>query len=1089
MEAKVKKFVKVQKDILASVADNQLVSAGAGSGKTTVMIEKIGNLLINDKIDINSLLVVTFTVLAAGEMKDKLVERLKAELIISNDKERILDLIEQIKTASIDTIDGFSSKTIKKYFYELGLNPNLEIVSDTTKDYYVVKAMDKTFKDFAKEHDEINILLDFFGGNKRNLDKLKDLVLSNFYNIINIGDYSKFLLQSLKEYQGGKSEDIINTYICNNASETISGIIDNVGEVDENVKAKVADYVGMLNNLNKNIGLKSNLVILKGIKLEKFTIKECKQFVQLKDVNKYIDGFNCCQADLLNNGIDENYDVKNEQILKYFPLFIELLNNFVNNYKKLKQEYNLIDFNDLNRLMLKLLENEKIKYELQSKFKYVFIDEYQDVNPLQEKLLMSLVGKDTKLFMVGDVKQSIYGFRGATPEGFIGKYNKYKQNENLGTAFDMNVNFRSNPKILLFINELFSKLMTVKSADVDYEHTSEIDPQREDIIDDKVEIILTKTHDESVVETGVYSVKNAKVNNKILSKQQEAFIVLDKITKLVGTKFYDANLKQERILTYKDIAILSRAEKDEATICLVELLRSANIPVSTNNKLDIGKSEIIKLVLSILKCVINTADDVDYLATFVAITDLTFDEVFELRNKEKSFAENLRESNNEKVLYGFNILKDIKQASYTKDNAELISYILNDKKLKYYIISHENGEQELNLLLHFVDKLTVEKRLSLAEFIAVAESSLSKGTDYNESDREDSVTVETIHKSKGLEYPVVFLFNTSKMFNYLKDNDGINFNGEIGLGVDYFDPINRVKLYSVPKFAINLLNKEKGYKEELRLLYVALTRAKNKLIITGQYTDKMLDEKDFKKTSFCNMILSCFINNLNVGENEFEHCKFNLLEDETVVLTNTKPDREVIMLENNFVYPNQDKFNIPVKNSVTGLNSQKVQASKFDVKNVLNVDNQYDEYDKALIGTHYHKALELLDFEKPYNKNSNFEDVDYKKIQQAYNVLCPLFNKYEWFKKEAEFMMFVPYNQLVKSDISDKVLVQGVCDLIICYGDHIDIIDYKFSNLPIKTLKEKYAEQLKLYKMAVEKAYNKRVEHLYIYSINSGELA
>ena len=181
-----KEFNGVQGEILKAKKKNQLVSAGAGSGKTTVMIEKISNLLLKDNVNIDNLLVVTFTVLAAQEMKERLIKKIKDEILNVEDqeKERILNIVEKINTASIDTIDGFASKTIKKYFYDLEISPNVEIISDATKDYYLTQAMNKTFNDFMKKDDEVNLMLDLFGGNRRNFDTLKELLLSHYYNVV-----------------------------------------------------------------------------------------------------------------------------------------------------------------------------------------------------------------------------------------------------------------------------------------------------------------------------------------------------------------------------------------------------------------------------------------------------------------------------------------------------------------------------------------------------------------------------------------------------------------------------------------------------------------------------------------------------------------------------------------------------------------------------------------------------------------------------------------------------------------------------------------------------------------------------------------
>ena len=756
---------------------------------------------------------------------------------------------------------------------------------------------------------------------------------------------------------------------------------------------------------------------------------------------------------------------------------------------KIKEKNNLIDFNDLNRLMLKLLENENIRRELQEKYQYIFIDEYQDVNPLQDGLMSKLIGDNTTVFMVGDVKQSIYGFRGSSPEWFLEKYENLKNDKTKGDVFDMNINFRSSPVILNFINEIFSKLMTKEIADIDYEKDCMIDAKREDIVDEKVKIMFVEEEKETNLASGVYSVKNHTEHSLLSSKDKEALLVLKIITELIGTEFYDANKKVRRKLTYSDIAILTHSDKDENSCILIDLLNANNVPLNKNNKLEVDSSEIIRLILSILKCVNFTADDVDYLATFLSLTNLTIDDIVEIRDKELSFYENLMQNiANEEVKKGFEVLDVIRNESYSKTIKELILYILENHKLKYYILQKPNGDKELNLLFEFLEKLSsLEDGFSLCEFVEVVESNLNNSSDFVSTDKENSVTIQTIHKSKGLEYPVVILFNSSKLFAYLRDNDAINFNSNIGFGFDYFDMANRTKMDSLTKFAIRLENNKKGYKEELRLLYVALTRAKNKLFITGVAKQKDLNE--IKKTSYANMILSCFADQINDGYLEKENFVLEFIDDvELAKKTTNANDLKLEVADIDFKYPNKNKLNIPFKNTVTGINREQSEKLGYSVKSVINASQQYNLEDKAKIGVDYHSALELLDFKLPYQKNSNFESVDYKKIELAHEILSPLVKDAINIKKEAEFMMYVPYKEVVNSDVEDKILIQGVVDLIIEKENSIDIVDYKFSTLPAKVLKQKYEEQLNLYKKAVELAYNKKVENMFIYSINSGEL-
>ena len=817
--------------------------------------------------------------------------------------------------------------------------------------------------------------------------------------------------------------------------------------------------------------------------------KTNQRICRTKNLNSEIKSFNETINQLEENGITKDYDLQSERIAEYFSYVLDLLELFMQNYEKIKTKNNLMDFNDMSRKMLELLSIDRVKNELNQRYKYIFIDEYQDVNPLQDNIMEQIAGKDTKVFTVGDVKQSIYGFRGSNPEWFLSKYNGFKQNQAIGTAFDMNINYRSNPTILKFINEIFCSLMTTHTADIDYKQSSVIEPRRDDILDEKTKILLVANENEKVVATGLYSVKNDKQTEENNPKVYQAALVLKTITELIGTEFYDANLKQNRRLTYSDIAILTRSTNDENSQILIEMLRQNAVPVNLNNKLETSTSEGVKLLLSILKCVAHTADDVDYLAAFLALTDLQFDEILALRSTENSLLDDLLlNTQNKNIALGFEKLNKIKLQSLASSNSNLVRYILNDMGVKNYLLATLFGNKELKLIEQFIASLTVENSLSLAEFVAVIETNISRGNDYLDMDKEDSVTFETIHKSKGLEYPVVILYNASKTFSYLREHDDITFNANIGLGINDYDTINRTKSLSLPKYAIKIANASKGYKEELRLLYVALTRAKNKLIITGQYSPKQLEEK-LKKTSYLNMILSCYQSAIVAGKTDFDLCEFIFFDD---VKNNTVSSTEVVPeidFKNTDIFYSNDSFAIPIKNTVTGINSKQSEAQKFSTKAYLTPQVQYQvNEDKALVGTHYHKALELLDLTQEYQQNTNFDDVDYQKIKMAHSKLSVLTKGAKSIHKETDFMMYLPYNDLVaESKVNEKVLVQGVLDMLIEFEDHFDIVDYKFSNLKADVLKQKYAEQLRLYKLAVENAYGKKVEHMYIYSINTGE--
>lgn len=1090
----------VQKEILESIKKNQLVSAGAGSGKTTIMVEKIANLILENKVQVENLLVVTFTVLAANEMKERLIARLKQSLEnqTKEQQEATIKNIEKLETASIDTIDGFSSKTIKKYFYALDISPNIQILSEATGDYYLTKSMEKTIDDFMLNFEDANILLDLYGGNKRNFDRIKDILKTLYFEIINIENYEEFLESVIKEYEDShKSEMVLIEKIKQLVQNFKTEIIENYSLLTEFSKEKISSTI--LNIDEILVADSFNIAITKFLDL-KIPSREKKKDLKDEVYGELVDAFDYIkkfQEKLKNNKIDANYIENNKKIIKYAEILINLLKKFIDNYKNIKEKNNLIDFNDLNRLLLKLLKNDEIKTELNNQYNYIFVDEFQDVNPLQEKLINEIAGKDSKCFYVGDVKQSIYGFRGATPEAFLTKYEKYKKETANNISFDMNCNYRSSENVLNFVNEIFTKIMNKKNADIDYANDCKIEPKNGEIKGGLPRVYLINDDKEKFLAKGIYSVKNAKSEDVVDSKTKEAYCVLKIITDNVGKKFYDAKQKCEREYTYSDIAILSRSDKDESAKVLIDILRANNVPLGLNNKLDVLNSESIKVVLSILKCVAGVGDDVDYLASFMALTNLSVDDIVSLRDNSKAFYENLIDNKSvDEIAVGFKKLESIKKKSYVATNKELILYILENEKLKYYFLQKENGAKEIELINEFIDKFSsVEDGLNLNEFIEVVESSVNKAGDFEEKDNENSVTIQTIHKSKGLEYPIVILFNAGKEFAYVTDNDTVNFNLDLGLGFDYFNKTDRSKSASLTKLAITLKNAEKGYKEEMRLLYVALTRAKNQLYITGTIKFEDINKNDFSKTSFLKMILSCYAGRIEKDENEFSNCIIEKFDEINKSALKKKEQRQFEILGEDFEYANNNKFSVPIKNTVTGINSKHAEDFGFKTKEWLTRlaqfgqdENEANITNKNIVGTHYHKVLEQLDLQKEFDVTKIYDDVDYQLIKKAYNNLKTFTVGAKKIYKEAEFMMYVPYNQIVESKIEDKVLIQGVCDLLIEYEDSITIVDYKFSNLSGKLLKEKYSEQLKLYQIAAQNAFNKPVKKLLIYSIKTGEL-
>ncbi len=1114
-------FDKQQQDILDCTEQHQLVSAGAGSGKTTVMIQKITDLLLDGKATTDEVLVVTFTNLASMEMRERLVGNLTKELTactIEQEKVRIQALLDGVETASVDTIDGFCSKMLKKYFYQAGLDPEIKIISSFSQEYYINKALDLAIKKFSETNQsELIVLCDIFEKNSRSLDALKSNLLTAFNYCVCQKDYDEFLNNILLQYKdlSSPSSAYLNNHICNKTIEYINPIIKSIPFLTDypNLHTMLDNYTTHLLNINSSNCLMDNIKLLYSCPACNFNpFKGIKDNSDYERVKYYVG--------LLRKSIEDLEflkDLKEESlsfISSHLNSFVALLKQFIHTYADLKRENGVMDFSDLERKMLDILKTDSIINDFHSTYKYIFVDEYQDINPMQDELINTLLASTSNLFLVGDVKQSIYGFRQSTPELFIQTYKDYKQNTQLGSAFDMKINFRSSPKILEFNNEIYSHLMTEKDADIDYAGTSTFEPRNTDFpLGQDVEILVANSDIQPEVSyaSGLYNI-NQHINpiKTLTAHDMEIYTVVNKIKSLVGTEIFNPKTKQNQIVEYSDIAILSRNINSENIQNLAKALTENNIPININKTTNLKDSEGVNKILAILKVLNFTASDIDYAYLFTSqlvnidyneLISLYCDHDLNLYNNLQNYINTHNDNLAIKIKYGFNLCEELRIISSTMNAVELIDTILNKYHLRQHLIASDKGYEELSILDEFLNSLSGEEsNLPISKFIDLVEKNLNSSNQIVARDSINSVTIQTIHASKGLEYPIVILFNCGQKFRYLSDNNDLNFDIDFGVGMQYYDLNARNRQESPTRYAIKLKNREKAYKEELRLLYVATTRAKNKLIITGCCSEEKLRNQILGKDNYISLILSCYYGQINSNTlsdtYNFNNCHISLISDISQIdeacinTTKTLNDDNVINANINFTYPYLQETNISIKNNVTAISRTLNEDYNIaPIKLNLTENLQATTDDLAQIGTIYHSALSSIDYSCPYIYQNEYDDIDENLIKLAYNKISPLAPNCINQFNEKQFMMYIPYKDIYPdSNLDTKILVQGVVDLILEFDDHIILIDYKYSSSNIKTLRDRYNTQLKLYRLALERAFKKPVTHSYIYSIKTGDL-
>ncbi len=603
-----------QLEVINHEKGNILISASAGSGKTFVMVERLIRLIVEKKTSVSNVLCVTYTEAAATEMKEK-IKRAIAKKISEG-----VDLTEElllIDNADISTIHAFCSKLIRRYFFIAGLSPDFKIVEEAKAEALKNESLDKVFNKLYSEKDD-----DFLRVIKRHKDKradgaLRKIILSMHEDINKNANADEYVEKTLKlfediDYAKEKYHELVLPYFHLVKSQCIDleykcksldfeqglkhlGIISNyVSEVVEGDIYTVLRYGAY--KATKNYGNK--------IGEEKTAVKEeiNSLYAVIEGIYKRVLGYVTNRENDAKVGLELKSHV--ERLVKIVKLFDEF-------YSESKREENLLDFADLERFAFKILQDEETLKTVKEQYLFVFADEYQDVNDLQEEILSKI--SNDNLFMVGDVKQSIYGFRGSRPEIFEKKEKVMKERGE--KTVRLNHNFRSAPAVLNMANEIFSYSMTKDLYGVDYYSTARL--QLGGIYPSKMEgrtalYLLNKETSRKPKElrSKVYNLLEEAETEKKNYPASLSLLIESIIRKELKNKFYDTKLEKERYITFSDIALLNRAKDNGYIAKTVEDLLKLNIPVTAEVSVNVLDFAEIQMLVSILRLVDCKKDDV-----------------------------------------------------------------------------------------------------------------------------------------------------------------------------------------------------------------------------------------------------------------------------------------------------------------------------------------------------------------------------------------------------------------------------------------------------------------------------------------------
>lgn len=885
-------FTKSQLQAINERDKNILVSAAAGSGKTTVLAERIINKIINDKIDVDRLLVVTFTKDAAEEMKERIIKRINIELEKDTENIFLAEQLVRINKAQISTIDSFCSKVVKTHFKALDIDPNFRIGDKGELDILIDETLQNFLDIYYEENKEdfIKLVDSFTKG--ANDDKFKSIFLNVYLKVQNLPYPKKWLESACNQFNIETEEDFFKSNIFNKLIGYIEEILNEVIIICEKIKfistgdlnfqqngndistlegflvEEFSNFYDMLFDI-KNENYKSFINRIYNLKYARWNRSFLKSNPDLAKEIKYLRDL---YKDFIKKEIIEKFFTNSisdiiEDIKIIYPIINTLCNliiDFDKYFMDIKKEKNIYTFSDIAHFCLNILVEDNKPTNIANQYKEIYeeiiVDEYQDSNSLQENILYSI--SNNNRFMVGDIKQCIYRFRQANPSIFNEKYNDYFKNKSSGKRIDLNSNFRSNKSVIDSINIIFENMMCGMLGEVNYDENARLyneavfpKPRENENILNKCELniidcskAISDIDDDSISELA---------NNEI-----EANFICKKINELFdsNTMVFDKDINCYRKIQYKDIVILMRSKSNFNVF--YDILNKNNIPVYTETSNGFYDFTEIKTIINILNILVNPLQDYALIGTMYSpIFNFSSNELLEIKlfSNKKIFYHNIidfiEKSDNEflksKCLKFLDRIKNWQSLSKSLSINELLSYIYEDSNYYNYLGLLENGHiRQANLYILLEKALSFEETNlhGLFNFITYTNKFKMVSDDGKASilsKNENVVKIMTIHKSKGLEFPIVFLSNLSKIFNTNDSKEPILFDEQYMFGLSIFKSSSeyepRKKVSSIQKSIISYKNKEESYSEEMRILYVALTRAKENLILTG-CINKSFDE-------------------------------------------------------------------------------------------------------------------------------------------------------------------------------------------------------------------------------------------------------
>jgi len=1149
------KPTKSQSDAINERDRGLLVSAAAGSGKTKVLTERLLSQLKDGLIGVNvdDFLIITFTKAAAGELKSRIMDEIAARLALDPDNRHLRKQSALCQRAQIGTIHSFCANLLRKNCHAAGLSPEFKVIEEERADAIKARVIDRVLESRYENMDSAFALLVDSVGRGRNDARLAELIISLHRKMQSHAVPEKWALARIEELSGDYA-DVSDTVWGEEIMSSLKSSADFwrrrmellIGQLQEEEKIAAA-YVPSIEETMRSLENFSDSMILGWDRAREMLPIEFPRLGTLRnspdpELSDYAKAAReyCKSA---AKGFSEIMSADSEKLLadmrKTAPAMqalLELTLEFDRVYAAEKSRRGEVDFSDLEHMAYKLLNENSDVAVSESRFREIMVDEYQDVNAVQDAIFSTISHGGNNLFMVGDVKQSIYRFRLADPTIFTRKYNDFfdldKALKYQSARIMLQENFRSRREVINAVNHVFRTCMSEKLGDIAYDSNAELkcgaDYYTGEVPAPELMLVgITKGEDEENPD------KTAV----------EAAFVAEKIKSLVqsGTLVTDRDVR--RPMRYSDIVILLRSANTVGDAFRRALI-AADVPVMNGQGGSFYESVEISGIMSLLAVIDNPRQDVPLISVLRSpFFGFSADELSEIRAEDKNtdFYTALRKhgEHDAKCAEFLDLLGLFRDYAKDMELGELIWKLYGELDAFAICSAMRDGDNRVGNLTAMLD---MAKRFEstgyrgLHRFVEWLIKLQERGEEPSRGSSGNAVQIMTVHKSKGLEFPVVFLCNTDRRFNKQDSMATVLVHPELGLGPKVTDTERGIEYSSLARNAIKLRSEREMLSEEMRLLYVALTRAKEYLFMTAAM--KNPEDKLQKLMPLMTKPMSPEV--LMTAGSPVTWLMYSVLSDndECIKLSVHYPEKQedtenaVESLEKceaneeiterirrnlAFVYPHKNAESLPSK--VTATEMKRLEEPDTEAKSVApksrggvfrSPDFLRDSRPMtgAEKGTATHMVLQYMDYGKTDSLDSIKSEIERLKTQkflserQAEAVeagkILKLFNSEigrrimnaEKLTREFKFSLLCPAEDFFGNGEGESVLLQGVMDCLIEEKGELTVVDYKTDRVKGDALidrAETYKGQLRAYAIAASRITGKPVKECVLYFLDAGE--